>query len=97
MYTYTSVSGKLAKEAIQGHSGQMSSKTKLVGLGIFRCGNEKSVHGSSVCMTAHPKLLQILPQGTNLVQRNATSVSALESAEWFTFQRNYLFWTRLRP
>ena len=45
MYTYTSVSGKLAKEAIQGHSGQMSSKTKLVGLGIFRCGNEKSVHG----------------------------------------------------
>ena len=45
MYSYTSVSGKLAKEAIQGHSGQMSSKTKLVGLGIFRCGNEKSVHG----------------------------------------------------
>ena len=45
MYSYTSVSGKQAKEAIQGHSGQMSSKTKLVGLGIFRCGNEKSVHG----------------------------------------------------
>ena len=34
-----------AKRAIQGHSGQMSSKTILIGLGIFRCGHEKSVCG----------------------------------------------------
>ena len=34
-----------AKKAIQGHSGQMSSNTILIGLSIFRCGNEKSVHG----------------------------------------------------
>ena len=33
------------KRAIQGHSGQMFSKTILIGLSIFRCGHEKSVHG----------------------------------------------------
>ena len=33
------------KRAIQGHSGQMFSKTMLIGLSIFRCGHEKSVHG----------------------------------------------------
>ena len=35
----------LAKKAIQGHTGQMLSKTILIDLGIFRCGKEKSVHG----------------------------------------------------
>ena len=34
-----------AKKAIQGHSGQMSSKTILIGLSIFRCSNEKFVYG----------------------------------------------------
>ena len=38
--------------------------------------------------TAHPKLKKILLRGANLFQKNAASVSALESAEWFTFQRN---------
>ena len=38
--------------------------------------------------TAHPKLQKILPHGANSFQRNAASVSAPESAEWFTFQRN---------
>ena len=33
-----------SKKAIQGHSGQMSSKTMLIGLSIFRRGHEKSVH-----------------------------------------------------
>ena len=34
-----------AKKAIQVHTGQMTSKTTLIGLSISRCGNEKSVHG----------------------------------------------------
>ena len=34
-----------AKKAIQGHSGQMSSKSILIGFSIFQCGNEISVHG----------------------------------------------------
>ena len=34
-----------AKKAIQGHSGQMSSKSILIGSSIFQCGNEISVHG----------------------------------------------------
>ena len=36
-----------AKKAIQGHSGQMSSKSILTGSSIFQCGNEISVHGRS--------------------------------------------------
>ena len=39
---------------------------------------------SSLRTTAHPKLLKILPRGADLFQRNAASVSAPESAEWFT-------------
>ena len=35
--------------AIQGHSGQMFLKTMLIGLSIFRCGHEKSVHGRPSC------------------------------------------------
>ena len=34
-----------AKKAIHVHTGQMLSKTTLIGLSISRCGNEKSVHG----------------------------------------------------
>ena len=34
-----------AKKAIQVHTGQISSKTTLTNLSIFRCVYEKSVHG----------------------------------------------------
>ena len=88
-----------AKKAIQGHSGQMSSKTMLIGLSIFRRGHEKSIHkrllGSSLYTIAHPKLLKILRRGANLFQRNAAPLGAPESAEWFTFRGNFLFWIRL--
>ena len=50
--------------------------------------------GSSLRTPAHPKLRKIVPHGAKLFQRNAASVSAPESAEWFTFQRNFLFWRR---
>ena len=50
--------------------------------------------GSSLCTTAHPKLLKILPCCANLFQRNAAPVSAPKSAECFAFRRNFLFWTR---
>ena len=37
-----------------------------------------------------PLLATLLPtKFANLFQRNAASVSAPESAEWFTFQRNF--------
>ena len=56
----------------------MSSRTKLICQSVFRCGNEKYVHGrpfgSSLYATAHPKLLRILPHGASLFQRNAASV-----------------------
>ena len=41
--------------------------------------------GSLLRTTAHPKLLKILPHDANLFQRNVASVSAPESAKWFTF------------
>ena len=44
---------------------------------------------SSLCTTAYPELLKILPHGENLFQSNAASASALESAEWFTFKYNF--------
>ena len=82
------------KRAIQGHSGQMFSKTMLIGLSIFRCGHEnpfmEDLLGSSLHTIAHPKLLKILPRSANFFQRNAAPVGAPESAEWFTFRRNFL-------
>ena len=45
--------------------------------------------GSLLRTTALSKLLKIFPHGANLFQRNAASVSAPESAEWFSFQRNF--------
>ena len=88
------------KRAIQGHSGQMFSKTMLIGLSIFRCGHEKSVHGRPSWELAPydcTSQIKFAPRGANLFQRNAAPVSAPESAERFTFRRNFLFWTRLRP
>ena len=76
----------------------MSSKTILIGLNIIRCGGEKSVHGrpsrgSSLRTTVVHKTLKILPRGVNLCRRNAASMIALESAEWFDLQHNFLFRT----
>ena len=51
----------------------------------------------SLHTTAHSKLLKILPRGANFFPRNAAPVRAPENAEWFTFRRNFLFWTRVRP
>ena len=73
----------------------MSSKTILIGLGIFRCGGEKSVHGrpsrgSSLRTTVVHKTLKILPRVVNLSRRNAASVITLESEEWFDLQDTFL-------
>ena len=69
----------------------MSSKTILIGLGIFRCRGEKSVHGrpsrgSSLRTTVVQKTLKFLPSGVNLCRKNAASMIALESEEWFDLQ-----------
>ena len=73
----------------------MSSKTILIGLGIFRYGGEKSVHGrpsrgSSFRTTVVHKTLKILPRDVNLCRRNAASVIVLESEEWFDLQHIFL-------
>ena len=40
-------------------------------------------------------VMKILPRGVNLCRRNAASIMiALESAEWFDLQHNFLFWIR---
>ena len=82
-----------AKKAIQGHSGQMSSKSILIGFSIFQCGNEISVHGRpSWELAPYDCTFQItedFPSWCKLVSKDATSVSAPESAEWFSFQRNF--------
>ena len=73
----------------------MSSKTILICLGIFWCDGEKSVHGRPFCgsslrTTVVYKTLKILPLGVNLCRRNAASVIALESEEWFDLQHTFL-------
>ena len=73
----------------------MSSKTILIGLGIFRCGGEKSAHGRpfrgiSLRTTVVHKTLKILPRVVNLSRRNAASVITLESEEWFDLQDTFL-------
>ena len=78
----------------------MSSKTILIGISIFRFGGEKSVHGrpswelAPYDCTSQNTVTKILPRGVNLCRRNAASVIALESAEWFDLQHNFLFCTR---
>ena len=78
----------------------MSSKTILIGLSIFRFGGEKSVHGrpswelAPYDCSSQNTVIKILPLGVNLCRRNAASMIAQESAEWFDLQHNFLFWTR---
>ena len=48
---------------------------------------------SSLRTTLVHKTLKILPRGVNLCRRNAASMIALESAEWFDLQHNFLFRT----
>ena len=50
--------------------------------------------GSTLRATVVHKTLKILPPGVNLCRRTAASVIALERAEWFDLQLNFLFWTR---
>ena len=78
----------------------MSSKTILIGLRIFRFGGEKCVHErpswelAPYDCSSQNTVMKILPRGVNLCRRNAASMIALESAEWFDLQLNFLFWTR---
>ena len=78
----------------------MSSKTILIGLSIFWFGGEKSVHGRPSWELApydcrsQNTVMKILQRGVNLCRGNAASMIVLESAEWFDFQHNFLFWTR---
>ena len=83
------------KRAIQGHSGQISSKT-INGPQFFFVVATKNpfmedLLGSSLRTIAHPKLLKILPRSANFFQRSAAPVGAPESAEWFTFRRNFFY------
>ena len=68
------------------------------------------VHGGEKCVHRRPSwelapydcgsqntVMRILPRGVNLCRRNAASMIALESAEWFDLHHNFfflLFWTR---
>ena len=45
--------------------------------------------GSSLRTTVVYKTLKILLRGVNLCRRNAASVIALESAQWFDLQHNF--------
>ena len=79
----------------QSESGQMSSKTILIGLGIFRCGGEitnpfmEDLPGSSLRTTVVRKKLKFLARDVNLCRRNAASMIGLESADWFDLQHNF--------
>ena len=70
----------------------MSSKTILLGLSIFRCGSERSVHGRPSWELApydresEPK---ISPRGVEMPQPNAALMSALESVEWFVLRPSF--------
>ena len=78
----------------------MSSKTTLIGLSTFRFGGEKTVHGrpswelAPYDSSSQNTVMKILPRVVSLCRRNATSMIALESAEWFDLEHNFLFWTR---
>ena len=73
----------------------MSSKTILMGLGFFGVvGKNPSMEdlpGSSLRTTLVHKTLKILLRGVKLCRRNAASMIALESAEWFDLQHNFYF------
>ena len=75
----------------------MSSKIILISLSIFRFSGEKSVHGrpswelAPYDCSSQNTVMKILARGINLCRRNAASMIALESAEWFYLQHNFLF------
>ena len=75
----------------------MSSKTILIGLSIFRFGGENSVHGrpswelAPYDCSSQNTVMKILQRGVNLCRRNAASIIALESAEWFDLQHNIFY------
>ena len=62
----------------------MSLKTIFIGLSL-RFGEEKPVHGRPSWELARLSV-KILARGVNLCRRNAASMIALESAEWFDFK-----------
>ena len=69
-------------------------KTILIGLSIFQCGGEKSIHGKpsyKLIPYVDHKTLKILLRGVNLCQRDAASMIVLESVEWFNLQHFFLF------
>ena len=76
-----------------------NDEASQVGLSIFRFGREKSVHGrpswelAPYDCSSQNTVTKILPRGVNLCRRNAASMIALESKEWFDLQHNFLFWT----
>ena len=76
----------------------MSSKTILIGLGLFGVvGKNPSMEdlpGSSLRTTVVHKTLTILLRGVKLCPRNAASMIALESAKWFDLQHHFSLWTR---
>ena len=63
----------------------------------FQYDGEKSIHGRSSWELApydcssQLKTLKILSRGVNLCQRNAASITMLESVEWFDLQHNFYF------
>ena len=75
----------------------MSSKTILIGLSIFRFGGEKSVHGrpswelAPYDCSSQNTIMKIFPRGVNLCRRNAASMIALESEEWFDYNTIFYF------
>ena len=75
----------------------MSSKTILLGLSIFRCGSERSVHGSEdllgslLLTTVSQNGPKISPRGVEMPQLNAALMSALECVEWFVLRPSFLF------
>ena len=74
----------------------------LISLSIFRCGNEKSVQGRPSWELAPyectSQIAEDFASWCKLVSKECRFSERAESAEWFTFQRNFfsLSWTRLR-
>ena len=75
-------------------AGQRPFLSVSVFLGVVgKNPSMEDLPGSSLRTTVVHKTLKILPRGVNLCRRNAASMIALESAEWFDLQHNFLFRT----
>ena len=89
-----------AKKAIQGHLGKMSSKTMLIGLSIFRCGHEKSVHGRPSWELAPydcpSQITEDFASWCKLVSKECRSGGCARECGVVYFSTQFLFWTRLR-